>query len=83
MEYKMIQCVVCHEPMPELRLTKYGYKSCVNCSTVGAYKAVSTTNGTGDHTWNDIQIMTAEQAEAIHAENSKKPKFDSYKDLDA
>jgi|TARA_R110000796_G_scaffold2240_3_gene8985 hypothetical protein len=58
---KMIKCVACHEDMPELRLTKFGYKVCVNCSTTGAYRAVSTINGSGDHTWNDIQIMTPEQ----------------------
>ena len=61
MKLKMISCIACKEPMPELRLTKYGYKSCVECSTVGAYKAVSTQHGKGDHTWNDIQIMTPEQ----------------------
>ena len=53
---KMIKCIKCGEDMPELRLTKFGYEVCVNCSTTGAYKAVSTVNGVGDHTWNDIQI---------------------------
>jgi len=78
----MIECIKCKEPMPELRLTKFGYKSCVDCSTVGAYKAVSTVNGTGDHTWNDIHIMTPEQSK--NYKNSQKPaKFDSYKDIDA
>ena len=68
--------------MPELRLTKFGYKVCVNCSTTGAYKAVSTINGSGDHTWNDIQIMTSDQADRLA--NQKKPKlFDSYKDINA
>ena len=80
---KLIPCTACGTPMPELRLTKFGYKVCVNCSTVGAYKAVSTINGEGDHTWNDIQIMTPEQAKQVESVSSKKPKFDSYKDLDA
>ena len=79
---KMIKCIKCKEDMPELRLTKFGYKVCVNCSTTGAYKAVSTVNGAGDHTWNDIQIVTAEQAKQLN--NQKKSKlFDSYKDIDA
>ena len=60
-DLKMISCIACNEDMPELRLTKFGYKVCVDCSTMGAYKAVSTTNGSGDHTWNDIQIMAPEQ----------------------
>ncbi len=66
----MIPCIACGEDMPELRLTKFGYKVCVNCSTTGAYKAVSTTNGSGDHTWNDIQIMTPEQYKTY--ENTEK-----------
>lgn len=80
---KMIPCAACGTPMPELRLTKFGYKVCVNCSTVGAYKAVSTVNGTGDHTWNDIKIMTPEQAENYEKNSKKNTKFDSYKNLDA
>ena len=57
---EMIPCIKCKEDMPKLRLEKYGYRVCVNCSTTGAYRAVSTTGGEGDHTWNDIQIMTPE-----------------------
>ena len=83
MKMKMIPCAACGTPMPELRLTKFGYKVCVNCSTVGAYKAVSTVNGTGDHTWNDIKIMTPEQAENYEKNSKKNTKFDSYKNLDA
>jgi hypothetical protein len=83
MEYKMIKCTSCGADMPELRLTKFGYKVCVNCSTIGAYKAVSTVNGSGDHTWNDIQIMTPEQAKLVSEASAKKAKFDSYKNLDA
>ncbi len=70
---KMIKCIKCGADMPELRLTKFGYKVCVNCSTTSAYRAVSTINGTGDHTWNDIQIVTAEQAKQL--DNQKKPKL--------
>lgn len=66
--------------MPELRLTKFGYKVCVECSTTGAYKAVSTINGTGDHTWNDIQIMTPEQASRVNEISNRKPKWDKHED---
>ena len=69
---KMIKCIKCGADMPELRLTKFGYKVCVNCSTTSAYKAVSTVNGTGDHTWNDIQIVTAEQAELLSSQKKSK-----------
>jgi hypothetical protein len=78
MKYKMIKCVVCNNPMPELRLTQYGYKNCVECSTIGAYSAVNTTNGTGDHTWNDIQIVSSQQAMDIKAAANIKPKWDNY-----
>jgi len=79
---EMIKCNVCGNPMPKLRLTKFGYKSCVDCSTVGAYQAVNTTQGTGDHTWNDIQIMTPEQKEIYNKDKNKKAKLDSFKSTD-
>ena len=75
---KMVKCIKCNENMPELRLTKFGYKVCINCSTTGAYKAISTVNGTGDHTWNDIQIITSEQAEVLAREKMKTKLLDSY-----
>jgi hypothetical protein len=67
---KMIPCKVCKEPMPELRLTKFGYKSCVNCSTTSAYRVINTTNGTGDHTWNDIQVVTQEQFDQYNGQKN-------------
>ena len=79
---KMIKCIKCDEKMPELRLIRFGYKVCVNCSTTGAYKAVSTINGTGDHTWNDIQIMTSDQADKLAKYNKQSTKFDSYNSID-
>ena len=57
MELKMIKCTKCGADMPELRLTQYGYDFCVNCSTVGAKKGVPVVRGTGDHTWNEIEIV--------------------------
>ncbi len=57
MNLKMIKCVRCNEDMPELRLTKFGYDFCVNCSTVGAKKGIPVVKGTGDHTWNEIEIV--------------------------
>ena len=77
---KMIKCTKCKENMPELRLSKFGYEVCVNCSTTGAYKAVSTINGSGDHTWNDIQIMTSDQADKLSKQDTKL--FDSYNSID-
>ena len=42
---KMISCPQCGSPMPELRLTKYGYDFCVNCSTVGTKRGIPVMNG--------------------------------------
>jgi predicted nucleic-acid-binding Zn-ribbon protein len=61
MKLEMIPCIVCKKDMPKLRLEKYGYKNCINCSTTETYKAIITTGGEGDHTWNDIQILTDTQ----------------------
>ena len=74
---KMIPCVVCKEDMPELRKEKFGYLNCVNCSTVKPKRAVITTGGSGDHTWNDIQILSAEDAERFERQQelNKKIKF--------
>ena len=60
---KMNPCIKCGTAMPELRLTKYGYKVCVNCSTVGAKRGVPITRGSGDHTWTETFIMEEDQYE--------------------
>jgi hypothetical protein len=54
---KMIPCPKCGEPMPELRKTEFGYNFCVNCSTVDKVVGITTVEGSGDHTYNDIIIM--------------------------
>ena len=64
-DLKMIPCVKCGEPMPELRLTKYGYNFCVKCSEAGLgegrKQGVPILMGEGDHTWVETVIMTDEQ----------------------
>tara|TARA_B110000967_G_C18446414_1_gene345707 strand:+ start:132 stop:353 length:222 start_codon:yes stop_codon:yes gene_type:complete len=57
----MIPCIKCKEDMPELRLTQYGYKVCVNCSSVSTKRGVSITKGSGDHTWTETVIMEEDQ----------------------
>ena len=59
---KMIPCPKCGEPFPELRLTKFGYNFCVNCSDVDAVVGITTIEGSGDHTYNDIIIMDRKKA---------------------
>lgn len=61
----MIPCPKCGEPFPELRLTKFGYNFCVNCSDVDAVVGITTIEGSGDHTYNDIIIMDRKKAMRI------------------
>ena len=77
MNLKMIKCVKCNGDMPELRLTKFGYKVCVNCSTEKQFKALSITGGEGDHTYNTIQVLTSDQYDSIQRQEklNKKVKF--------
>lgn len=63
----MIPCPKCGEDFPELRKTKYGYNFCVNCSTTERVVGITTVEGSGDHTYNDLIIMDASRARAIAA----------------
>ena len=58
----MISCPKCGQPMPELRKTQYGYNFCVDCSTVDKVVGITTVEGSGDHTYNDIIIMDKKKA---------------------
>lgn len=58
----MIPCPRCGEPYPELRKTQYGYNFCVDCSDVDAVVGITTVEGSGDHTYNDIIIMDRKKA---------------------
>jgi hypothetical protein len=62
---KMIPCPRCGEPFPELRKTQYGYNFCVDCSDVDAVVGITTVEGSGDHTYNDIIIMDKKKALSI------------------
>ena len=68
MKYKMIPCSSCGEPMPELRLTQYGYDFCVTCSENGKGQGkkhgIPVMMGEGDHTWIETVIMDDNQFEA-------------------
>tara|TARA_B110000285_G_scaffold109244_1_gene123989 strand:- start:51 stop:299 length:249 start_codon:yes stop_codon:yes gene_type:complete len=66
-----LKCVKCKEGIHPLRIKALpNTKVCVSCSTSGTYKAITTVGGSGDHTWNDIQIMTSDQYE-VYSKNIK------------
>lgn len=54
-----IQCKRCGCNMPELRLSKYGYDYCVNCSTTAKVGCAPITN---HKTGNTIQILPMQLA---------------------
>ena len=62
---KMIPCPKCGTDFPELRRTLYNYHVCVNCSTTKPVVGITTVEGSGDHTYNDIIIMDQDRALAI------------------
>lgn len=56
---ELMGCIKCGDNMPRLRFTKYGYKSCVECSTTEKVGGVPITN---HKTGNSIQIVPMEVA---------------------
>jgi hypothetical protein len=78
---QMIPCIACKEPMPELRLLKFGYKVCINCSTVKAKRGVPVMFGSKDHTWTDLVVMEDNEYKAFkERENNKSGGFDKLSD---
>tara|TARA_R100000742_G_C4191786_1_gene23635 strand:- start:114 stop:494 length:381 start_codon:yes stop_codon:yes gene_type:complete len=80
MKLKMISCSSCGEPMPELRLTKYGYDYCIKCSEAGLgegrKQGIPVLMGEGDHTWTETVIMTADQYDSYLAQEKAEKKLD-------
>jgi len=74
---EMIDCSKCGENMPELRLTRFGYDFCVNCSTEKPKRAINITGGSGDHTYNTIEVVTSDQYDSYKKQQqlNKKVKF--------
>lgn len=64
MQLEMIPCPKCGNDFP-LKRKELGYHVCVNCSTTKPKVGITTVEGTGDHTYNDIIIMDQDQAIAI------------------
>ena len=70
MKLKMIPCPKCGNDFPEKR-KELGYHVCVNCSTVKPLVGITTVEGSGDHTYNDIIIMDQDKALAIAAKEAE------------
>lgn len=85
MQLEMIPCPKCGNDFP-LKRKELGYHVCVNCSTAKPVVGITTVEGTGDHTYNDIIIMDQDKARSIaqkEAELSGKKVHLEMLDLDA
>lgn len=60
----MIKCPKCQNDFP-LKRKELGYHVCVNCSTTKPVVGITTVEGSGDHTYNDIIIMDQDRASSI------------------
>lgn len=64
MHLEMIPCPKCGNDFP-LKRKELGYHVCVNCSSVKPVVGITTVEGSGDHTYNDMIIMDQDRAIAI------------------
>lgn len=62
---QMLKCPACGEGTLHPKRKELGFHVCVNCSTSKPVVAITTVEGTGDHTWNDIIIMDQDKAASI------------------
>ena len=60
----MIPCPKCGNDFP-LKRKELGYHVCVNCSTAKPVVGITTVEGSGDHTYNDIIIMDQDRYRSI------------------
>ena len=83
---QMLNCPACNEPTLHPKRKEMGYHVCINCSTAKPVVGITTVEGTGDHTYNDIIIMDQDRARSIaqkEAELSGKKVHIEMLDLDA
>ena len=62
---EMTTCPSCKEDVLPVKRVELGYHVCVNCSTAKPVVGITTVEGTGDHTYNDIIIMDQDKARKI------------------
>ena len=54
---QMITCPSCTEDVLPVLRKELGYHVCVSCSTIKPKVGVTTVEGKGDHTYNDLLVM--------------------------
>tara|TARA_B100000085_G_scaffold285632_1_gene322619 strand:- start:3507 stop:3896 length:390 start_codon:yes stop_codon:yes gene_type:complete len=86
MQLEMMKCPACNQDKLPVKRKELGYHVCVNCSTTKPVVGITTVEGSGDHTYNDIIIMDQDKAAAIAQREAqlKGTKVDiEYIDLDS
>lgn len=71
MKLEMTICPSCSEEVLPVKRKELGYHVCINCSTTKPVVGITTVEGTGDHTYNDIIIMDQDRARAIAAKEAE------------
>ena len=62
---QMLQCPACGQYTLHPKRKALGFHVCVNCSSTDKVVGITTVEGTGDHTWNDLIIMDRKKAISI------------------
>ena len=63
---EIVKCTKCGKEVPPKRVEILpNTKTCVNCSTTGAYVGRPIQLGKGEDTYIELDIMTPEQAQAL------------------
>lgn len=62
---QMLKCPACGEMTLHPKRKEMGYHVCINCSTAKPVVGITTVEGNGDHTYNDIIIMDQDRARSI------------------
>jgi len=65
MQLEMINCPACNEDKLPVKRKELGYHVCISCSTTKPVVGITTVEGSGDHTYNDIIIMDQDRYRAI------------------
>lgn len=65
MQLEMMKCPRCSEVKLPVKRKELGYHVCIDCSTAKPVVGITTVEGSGDHTYNDIIIMDQDRARSI------------------
>jgi len=65
MNLEMIPCTRCGNDMPKLRLDKFGYDFCVNCSDVKPKVGRIRVIGEGDYTVTELDVLDQDVARKL------------------